>query len=163
MPSAWLEDHYKDAPGIWEQFDLEDAANSLDEVMSYDYSTEMCGDKPATYNLDADEGAPCEICGHRYLCAINHWWQGDYADLPELDLMRIMKGAKKTTRISYNTAEAWLKDHYRNVPGIWEKFSLAYATIVIRVLCDLNGYNSCDEISDLDLMRIMSDVKMWQQ
>lgn len=91
--TEWLKNHYKNVPGIWAQFDLDDAANSLDDAMT-DLSTEMCGDKPATYNLDADEGAPCEICGHRYLCAINHWWQGDYADLPELDLMCIMADAK---------------------------------------------------------------------
>lgn len=27
----WLTDHYKDVPGIWEQFDHEDAAESLVE------------------------------------------------------------------------------------------------------------------------------------
>lgn len=27
----WLENHYADVPGIWEQFDLEDAAESLTE------------------------------------------------------------------------------------------------------------------------------------
>lgn len=27
----WLENHYKDVPGIWEQFDQEDAAESLAE------------------------------------------------------------------------------------------------------------------------------------
>lgn len=90
--TEWLKNHYKNVPGIWEQFDLEDAANSLDDAMT-DYSTEMCGNKPATFGNDAGEAAYCEICGHRY-CATNHWWKGNYADLPVLDLMCIMADAR---------------------------------------------------------------------
>lgn len=160
---AWLKKHYKNVPGIWKKFDLEDAVNSLEGVAcDLPTTTEMCGDKPATFGMDGEKRF-CKVCG-RGSGAMYHKLVGNYNNIPELDLMRIMASAKKTTRIiNYDSAEAWLKDHYRNVPGIWEKFSLAYATIVIRVLCDLNGYNGFDEISDLDLIRIMSDVKMWQQ
>ena len=90
--TKWLENRYKDVPGIWEQFDLEDAANSLDDAMT-DLSTEMCGDKPATFGHDAGGAGYCEICGRGY-SAMEHWWKGDYDDLPELDLMCIMADAK---------------------------------------------------------------------
>ena len=90
--AQWLKDHYKDVPGIWDQFDLYDAANSLDEAMT-DLSTEMCGDKPATFGAH-DGGTPyCEVCG-RGCETMNHWWEGDYHDLPVLDLMCIMADAK---------------------------------------------------------------------
>lgn len=36
----WLETHYKDVPGIWEQFDLEVAAISLTEnALALDYDS----------------------------------------------------------------------------------------------------------------------------
>ena len=85
--TKWLKNHYKNVPGIWEQFDLEDAANSLDDAMT-DLSIEMCGDKPAI----GGNGA-CEVCGRGY-SAVEHWWKGDYDDLPTLDLMCIMADAK---------------------------------------------------------------------
>lgn len=89
--TEWLKDHYKNVPGIWEQFDLDAAANSLDDVMT-DLSTEMCGDKPATF-MDHGYGPYCEVCGRGY-SAMEHWWKGDYADLPTLDLMCIMAYAR---------------------------------------------------------------------
>ena len=89
--TKWLENHYKDVPGIWEQFDLEDAANSLDDAMT-DLSIEMCGDKPATFVVDGGNGI-CEVCGRGY-SAVEHWLKGDYDDLPTLDLMCIMADAK---------------------------------------------------------------------
>ena len=87
--AEWLKAHYKDVPGIWDQFDLYDAANSLDEAMT-DLSTEMCGDKPATFVNGAHY---CEVCGQGFL-TMHHWWEGDYHDLPVLDLMCIMADAK---------------------------------------------------------------------
>ena len=90
--AEWLKNHYKNVPGIWEQFDLEDAANSLDDAMT-DLSTEMCGNKPTTFGTH-DDGTPyCEVCG-RDCSTANHWWQGDYEDLPALDLMCILADAK---------------------------------------------------------------------
>ena len=89
--SKWLEGHYADVPGIWEQFDLEDAANSLGDAMT-DLSTEMCGDKPATFRNDG-YGPYCEVCGRGY-SSMEHWWKGSYDDLPMLDLMCIMADAK---------------------------------------------------------------------
>lgn len=88
----WLTDHYKDVPGIWAQFDLEDAANSLDDAMT-DLSTEMCGDKPAIFSMDGYGAVYCEICGRGY-SAVNHWLRGDYDGLPELDLMCIMADSR---------------------------------------------------------------------
>lgn len=90
--TQWLTGHYKNVPDIWEQFDLEDAANSLDDAMT-DYSTEMCGDNTATFGYDAGGVLYCEICGHG-VSVMNHWWKGDYDDLPTLDLMCIMADAK---------------------------------------------------------------------
>lgn len=87
----WLTDHYKNVTGIWEQFDLDAAANSLDDAMT-DYSTEMCGDKPATFGMDGGNGF-CEVCGRGY-ATMNHWERGDYDDLPVLDLMCIMADAR---------------------------------------------------------------------
>ena len=90
--TAWLKNHYKDVPLIWKHFDLEDAANSLEDAMT-DLSTEMCGDKPATYNTDAGGATYCEICGHG-LKTMNHWLSGDYNDLPLVDIMCIMADSK---------------------------------------------------------------------
>lgn len=87
----WLKNHYKDVPDIWEQFDLEDAANSLEDAMT-DRSTEMCGDKPATFGMDGGNGF-CEVCGRGY-ATMNHTFVGEYNDLPVLDLMCIMADAK---------------------------------------------------------------------
>ena len=89
--TEWLTDHYKDVPGIWEQFDLDAAANSLDDAMT-DLSTEMCGDEPATFGMDGGNGF-CEVCGRGY-ATMNHWERGSYDDLPTLDLMCIMADAK---------------------------------------------------------------------
>ena len=89
--TAWLEDHYKNVPGIWEQFDLDAAADSLDDAMT-DLSTEMCGDKTATFGMDGGIGY-CEVCGRGYE-KMNHTLVGDYNDLPTLDLMCIMADAK---------------------------------------------------------------------
>ena len=89
--TKWLKNRYKDVPGIWEQFDLEDAANSLDDAMT-DLSIEMCGDKPAAFVVDGGNGV-CEVCGRGY-SAVEHWLKGDYDDLPTLDLMCIMADAK---------------------------------------------------------------------
>ena len=90
--AEWLKNHYKNVPGIWDQFDLEDAANSLDDAMT-DLSTEMCGNKPAAFGAH-DGGTPyCEVCG-RTCSTANHWWKGDYEDLPVLDLMCILADAK---------------------------------------------------------------------
>ena len=88
----WLENHFANIPGIWEQFDLEDAANSLEDAMT-DYSTEMCGDKPAVFGHDAGWATYCENCGHGWE-TMNHWWRGNYDDLPVLDLMCIIADAK---------------------------------------------------------------------
>ena len=90
--TEWLKNHYKDVSGIWEQFDLDAAANSLDDAMT-DLSTEMCGDKPATFGTDAGGATYCEICGHGWE-TMNHWLRGSYDDLPTLDLMCIMADAK---------------------------------------------------------------------
>lgn len=89
---AWLKNHYKDVPLVWTHFDLEDAANSLEDAMN-DLSTEMCGDEPVICNTDAGGAIYCEICGHG-LKTMNHWLSGDYNDLPELDLMCIMADSK---------------------------------------------------------------------
>lgn len=83
-----------------------------------------------------------------------------YDDLPALDLMCIMADAKMTTEINYDTAETWIENHYKNVPGIWEQFNLADATLGIMSLCGLGCYNSFDDISRSDLMCIMADAKM---
>lgn len=90
--AQWLKDHYKGVPGIWEQFDLDAAANSLDDAMT-DLSTEMCGDKPATFGIDGYGAGYCEICGRGH-SAMNHWLRGDYDCLTELDLMCIMADAR---------------------------------------------------------------------
>ena len=90
--TEWLETHYKDVPGIWEQFDLEDAANSLNDAMT-DLSTKMCGDKPATFRMNGGTWY-CEVCGREYHPEMNHWLKGNYADLPMLDLICIMANAK---------------------------------------------------------------------
>ena len=90
--AQWLKDHYKDVPGIWEQFDLEDAANSLDDAMN-GLSIEMCGDKPATFGMDGRGTVFCEVCGRGY-SVMEHWLKGNYDDLPTLDLMCIMADAK---------------------------------------------------------------------
>ena len=90
--AEWLKNHYKNVPGIWDQFELYDAANSLDDAMT-DLSTEMCSDTPATFGTHAGGTQYCEVCG--CACSIaNHWWKGDYEDLPALDLMCIMADAK---------------------------------------------------------------------
>ena len=90
--TEWLKEHYKNVSGIWEQFDQEDAAESLAEAM-IDISTEMCGDKPAAFGHDVGGAEYCEICGYGY-ATMEHWWKGDYDDLPTLDLMCIMADAK---------------------------------------------------------------------
>ena len=90
--TKWLKNRYKDVPGIWEQFDLEDAANSLDDAMNA-LSIEMCGDKPAKFGMDGRGTVFCEVCGRGY-SAVEHWWKGNYDDLPVLDLMCIMADAK---------------------------------------------------------------------
>ena len=90
--TEWLKNHYKGVPGIWGQFDLDAAANSLDDAMT-DLSTEMCGDKPATFGMDGYGAAYCEICGKGY-ATTNHTFVGDYDDLPTLDLMCIMADAR---------------------------------------------------------------------
>lgn len=89
--TEWLKERYKDVPGMWEQFDLDAAANSLDDAMT-DLSTEMCGDEPATFEYDYGP-AYCKICGCGY-SAMEHWWKGDYGDLPVLDLMCIIADSK---------------------------------------------------------------------
>ena len=90
--TEWLKTFYKDVPGIWDQFDIEDAANSLEDAMAA-YSTEMCGDKPAKFGNDAGGATYCEICGHGWE-KMNHWQRGNYDDLPVLDLMCIIANAK---------------------------------------------------------------------
>lgn len=90
--TEWLKNHYKGVPGIWEQFDLDAAANSLDATMT-DLSTEMCGDQPATFRMDGGTWY-CEVCGREYHPEMNHWMKGNYADLPVLDLMCIMADAR---------------------------------------------------------------------
>lgn len=89
---AWLKNHYKDVPLVWEHFDLEDAANSLVDAMT-DLATEMCGDEQATFGNDY-----CETCGEPYcgvdLKTLHHWLSGDYNDLPFVDIMCIMADSK---------------------------------------------------------------------
>lgn len=91
--TEWLKDHYKDLPGIWEKFDIEYAAKYLVDAM-YDYSIEMCGDKPATFRRNEYGTALCERCGDMDFTA-SHWRQGDYDDLPVLDLMCAMADARE--------------------------------------------------------------------
>lgn len=90
--TKWLKNHYADVPGMWVQFDLEDAANSLDDAMT-DLSIQMCGDKPATFGTDAGGETYCEVCGHGWE-TMNHWWEGDYNDIPALELMCIIADSR---------------------------------------------------------------------
>ena len=90
--TEWLKNHYKGVPGVWEQFGLEDAAELLVKA-TIDISTEMCGDEPAEFRHDAGGAEYCKICCYVY-SVTQHWWKGDYSDLPTLELMCIMAASK---------------------------------------------------------------------
>ena len=65
-----------------------------------------------------------------------------------------------TTNINYKTAEIWLKNHYKGVPGIWKQFDLELAAISLTEnALDLN-YDSFNNFTRLALMCIMADAKM---
>lgn len=65
-----------------------------------------------------------------------------------------------TTEINTETAETWLKNHYKGVPGIWEQFDLELAAISLTENALELRYDSFDNFSRLDLMCIMADARM---
>lgn len=65
-----------------------------------------------------------------------------------------------TTEINYKTAETWLKNHYKGVPGIWEQFDLEVAAISLTENAIALSYDSFNNFTRLDLMCIMADSRM---
>ena len=65
-----------------------------------------------------------------------------------------------TTEINYQTAETWLKNHYKGVPGIWEQFDLEVAEISLTENALALDYDSFNNFTRLDLMCIMADSRM---
>lgn len=65
-----------------------------------------------------------------------------------------------TTEINYQTAETWLKNNYKGVPGIWEQFDLELAAISLTENALYLNYDSFNNFTRLALMCIMADAKM---
>lgn len=65
-----------------------------------------------------------------------------------------------TTNINYQTAETWLKNHYKGVPGIWEQFDLEIAAISLTENALDLSYDSFNNFTRLGLMCIMADARM---
>lgn len=65
-----------------------------------------------------------------------------------------------TTEINIKTATEWLKDHYKDVPGIWKEFRLEVAAISLTENARVLDYDSFDNFSSVALMCIMADAKM---
>lgn len=64
------------------------------------------------------------------------------------------------TEINVETAAEWLKNHYKDVPGIWEQFDLDSSALSLTDnALDLN-LTSYDDLPVLDLMCIMADSRM---
>ena len=65
-----------------------------------------------------------------------------------------------TDEINYKTAETWLKNHYKNVPGIWAQFDLKDAAISLTENAEDLNLTNYGDLPMLDLMCIMADAKM---
>lgn len=65
-----------------------------------------------------------------------------------------------TTEINYQTAETWLKNHYKDVPGIWKQFDLELVAISLTENALCLNYDSFNNFTRLALMCIMADAKM---
>ena len=67
-----------------------------------------------------------------------------------------------TSDLIYVFAQTWLINHYKDIPGFWDIFSVEIAgDELVRKTAEL-GYGSFDDFSQLDLMNILADAKMEQ-
>lgn len=65
-----------------------------------------------------------------------------------------------TTEINAETAAQWLKERYKNVPGIWDEFDQEDVCESLAEIALEDKLDSYDDVPVLTLMCIMADARM---